>query len=192
MLKTTKEYPEALKSILERGNAGDLSVLPDLKKAFDEHPELAAQLGDMVWHAEQSLLDLATGSSLTAKEAIARQAAALRERLRATAASELEKLLIDRIVIGWIEVYHSDVDLARHLHAHLGDTPAHRSAERRHDGAHRRFLAAVKALATIQKLARPAPSPVELAQRPIPETAARPPVWKDRGRLPTTIAVVEN
>jgi hypothetical protein len=39
--------------------------------------------------------------------------AALRARLRATAHSELELLLIDRIVVSWIEVYYGDAYLAQ-------------------------------------------------------------------------------
>jgi hypothetical protein len=33
----------------------------------------------------------------------------------ATATSELEKLLVDRVVISWLEVYHGNIDLANQL-----------------------------------------------------------------------------
>ena len=35
-----KTYPKELKSILERASGGDPTVLPELRKAFDESPEL--------------------------------------------------------------------------------------------------------------------------------------------------------
>ena len=161
-----KTYPAELKSLLERGNAGDVSVLPALKKAFDQNPELAALLGDLVGHAERSVLALAAGRSLTAKEAIARQVADLRSRLVATARSELEKLLIDRICLSWIEVYHGDVDLAQRLLQQPDWVPGTAAAQKRLDRAHARFLSAVKALAVVQKLIRPPLSPLDLLARP--------------------------
>src|SRR5262249_34100112 len=142
-----KTYPAELKSLLERGNAGDVTVLPALKRAFDENPELAALLGNLVGHAERSVLALAAGPSLTAKEAIARMVADLRSRLVGTARSELEKLLVDRVCISWIEVYHGDVDLAQRLLQQPDWLAGTAAAQKRLDRAHARFLAAVKALA---------------------------------------------
>src|SRR5262249_10157196 len=83
-----------LQAILARGHAGDDAVLPQLRQVFDEHPELAPFLGDLVKHAEEALLTWIAGRSLTAKEALARQVAELRTRLMATTQSELEKLLV--------------------------------------------------------------------------------------------------
>jgi hypothetical protein len=112
---------------------------------------------------------------LTAKEAIHRQMDELRDRLTATTHSELEKLLIDRICISWVAVYHADIALAEHLLAHPSASPATRAAQQRLDGAHRRFVTAVKALATVQKLLQRAPSPLELLTRTVPEkTTSRP------------------
>ena len=167
-----KTYPAELKTLLERGNAGDVSVLPALRRAFDANPELAALLGDLVAHAERSVLALAAGPSLTAREAIARQVADLRSRLVATAKSELERLLIDRVCITWIEVYHGDVDLAQRLLQQPDWVAGTAAAQKRLDRAHARFLAAVRALAVVQKLVRPALSPLDLLATPPEETGA--------------------
>src|SRR5262249_45869892 len=137
------------------GNAGDLTALPALRELFDNNPEFAAEVGSLVRHAEQSLLLLAAGKSLTLKEAISRQVAELRERLVATARSELERLLVDRVVVSWLEVYYCDTDLADHLRKGLGPNASAQAAQKRLDRAHARYLAAVKALATVQKLVRP-------------------------------------
>jgi hypothetical protein len=142
------------------------------REAFDEHPELTAQFGDLVRHAQDSLLMLVAGSCLTAREAIARQASVLRERLLATAASELEKLLVDRIVISWIEVYHGDIDLAQQLLQVSGASKTAQAAQRRLDRAHARYLSAIKALATTHKLLRPMLSPLKLAAKFVPEEKA--------------------
>jgi hypothetical protein len=154
-LPTPAALPPELLDLLERGNAGDVSVLPGLKKVFDDHPELVALLGDLARQAELSLLALVAGTSLTAREAISRHVAELRSRLQATAESELEKLLVERVVLSWLEVHYGDIDLAQHLLRQPGASPATQAAQKRLDRAHARFLTASKSLATVQKLIRP-------------------------------------
>jgi hypothetical protein len=168
----TKTYPPELRTVLERASAGDEAALPLLQRALDAHPELVAVFGDLVRHAEQATLRLVAGACLTAREAIHRQMNELRARLAATAATELERLLVDRLCITWLQVYHADVSLAERVLADTGASPAGQAAQRRLDAAHRRFLSGVKALAVVQKLVRPAPSPVDLAMRPVPEGPA--------------------
>jgi hypothetical protein len=180
-----KVYPQELKGILQRANAGDLTVLPELNRVFDEYPELTTRFGDLVRHAEQAMLTIVAGNCLTGRVAISREMGGLRDRLAASATSELEKLLVDRICICWLGVYHADVDLAQQLLANpAGASPAAQAAQKRLDGAHRRFLTAVKALATVQKLVRPAPSPLELLNRTVPETGA----GRIRDRSPRRVA----
>jgi hypothetical protein len=96
----------------------------------------------------------------------------LRALLAATAATELERLLVDRLCITWLQVYHADVHLAERVLADAGASPAGQAAQRRLDSAHRRFLSGVKALAVVQKLVRPSPSPLDLATRPVAERPA--------------------
>jgi hypothetical protein len=165
-----KAYPAELQALLQKANAGDPSVLPQLKKAFDDHPELVVAFGDLVAHAREALLSLVAGKCLTAREAIARQADDLRARLKGAAPSELEALLVDRIAVSWIEVYNTDIDLAQHLLRQPGAAPATRAAERRLDRAHARFLAAARALAMTTKLLRPAVSPLDLLKKEVGET----------------------
>jgi hypothetical protein len=147
-----------------------VSVLPALRRAFDDHPELAAHLGNLVEHAKLALMMLIAGPDLTAREAISREAATLRERLLATAPSELERLLVDRIFISWLEVYHQDMDFAHRLLSDPGASLATQAVQKRLDQAHARFLAAVKALATVQKLLKPSVSTFDLLRRPVDES----------------------
>jgi hypothetical protein len=161
----TKNYPAEVKHLLERANAGDETALPELKQAFDRHPELAAWLGDLVRLAHDSILRWAAGNCLGAKEAIARQAKELRDELLAEARSELEKLLIDRLVICWMEVYAAEVHLAERLAQGAAPGVVTQAVQKVLDRAHQRFLGSVRCLATVQKLARPAVAPVEVATR---------------------------
>lgn len=92
-----------------------------------------------------------------------------------TATSELEKLLVDRVIISWIEVYHGDIDLAHQLLKVSGASKTAQAAQRRLDRAHARYLSAIKALATTQKLLRPTLSPLDLAVKFVPEEKASAP-----------------
>jgi hypothetical protein len=161
----TKAYPAEVKHLLERANAGDETALPELKHAFDRHPELAAWLGDLVRLAHDSILRWAAGNCLGAREAIAREAGTLRDRLLTEARSELEKLLIDRLVICWVEVYAAEVHLAERLAQGAAPSVVTQAVQKVLDRAHQRFLGSVRCLATVQKLARPNVAPVEVATR---------------------------
>lgn len=100
---------EEVKDLLKRANKGDESLVPQVKALLDQLPELVAECGDLVKEAQQILLEWATGSALTSREAISRHVEQYRERLAATASSELEKILVDRVVISYLEVYTADV-----------------------------------------------------------------------------------
>jgi hypothetical protein len=162
------EYPEELKGVLERAAAGDASALPALRVAFDDHPELAAWLGDLAEHATRALLDLAAQGCVVAREALGREAAALRGRLRSEARTELERLLADRVAVCWVAAHQADLDLAGRLQGGSGAGPAARAAQRRADSASRRLLSAAKTFATVQKLLRPA-EPAKAIQAIKPE-----------------------
>jgi len=158
-------YPAELRDLLLRAEQGDESVLPDLRKGLDEHPDLVTHLGNLVQAAQNAILQWATGSCLATRELYTRAAADLRERLTATAHSELEKLLVDRIVICWLEVYTADIRFADHTKLDAEGTPVVQAVQKILDRAHRRYLTAIRCLATVQRLVRPSPAPVEIATR---------------------------
>src|SRR5262245_19103886 len=103
-------YTEAMRSLLQRGQQGDASVLPQLRELLDERPELWQRLGNLTGHVEEALLDMAAGKSLLARESIRRRMESLRAELSVPPASAVERLLIDRIVIGWAQCNLADLD----------------------------------------------------------------------------------
>lgn len=165
----SKTYPAELEAILQRADRGDATVMPELIQAFDQNPELVARFGDLVSRTEQILVNMLTGSNLKLQEAIGRQVAELRAELGASASSRLEKLIIDRISVSWLEVYLADIEVAAWLQKGQSASPGAQVAQRRLDSAHRRFLSAVKQLAIVQKLVRLAPSPLDLLKHPVRE-----------------------
>jgi hypothetical protein len=85
------------------------------------------------------------------------------------ATSELEKRLVDRVVISGIEVYHCDISLAQHPLQVYG---AAKTAQRWLALAHARYVSTSKALVRAHELVRPTPSPLDLAVQFVPEQKA--------------------
>src|SRR5262249_7097839 len=79
----------------------------------------------------------------------------------------VEKLLIDRVVIGWVQCHLADLD---DLQRARSGTPQGFHAQRRLNGIQSRFLAAVKQLVVVRRLLKPGPSPLELLKIPVAET----------------------
>jgi hypothetical protein len=107
-------------------------------------------------------LQLIAGKNLLLLESTQRKAAQLRTELAGPEPSPLEWLLVERIVACWLQVHYSDAAYAQMK----GGGPAqHTAALRRQNSAQQRYLQTVKALATVRRLLRPAPAPVEIAAR---------------------------
>ena len=93
------------------------------------------------------------GDDIPFREAIEHTMEALRRGLAGPAAIPLESLLLDRVVICWLQVQMADI-----AHAKVEDQTIalERFQLRRQDSANRRYLAAIRTLATIRKMALPA------------------------------------
>jgi hypothetical protein len=180
---------DVLAQLLKRAEAGDRSVLPQLQRALDSNAALWRGYGDLAAHAEASLAMLAAGPNLLLAESLKRKLAALKAELGGESPSPLERLLVERITATWLQVNYHDGLLAQAAGAGEARLKVLRQQQ---DAAHRRHLAALKQLAVVRRLLRPAPSPLELLRAPIGETspaAAKP--RRDVG-LPLCGAGVEN
>jgi hypothetical protein len=122
MVDTVEEAcPVELRALLLRGQAGDITARPAIRAAFGEHPELAKLLGDPGHLAQEALLSLCAGDDVTAREALARRLDEARQELAGAAASLLEKLLIQRVVLNHLPVAWAEPDLAARLGPGLRD-----------------------------------------------------------------------
>ena len=82
-----------------------------------------------------------------------RQVAALEQEIAGASPSVLERLLAERIVVCWLELNYLEIALTR-----KGEPPLRQAEyyDRRTDRAHRRYLSAIRSLATIRRLVIPA------------------------------------
>jgi hypothetical protein len=170
---------EEVAPLVQRAQAGDTSVLPQLRALLDSRPDLWRQAGDLGRHAREALLALAAGGDLLAGEAIRRRMDELEAELAGPSPSPLEKLLAQRCTLCWAQAHLADLDAVRSGRV---ATPQGAHALRRQDSAQRRYLQALKALATVRRLLKPPLSPVELALQPVAEANPDPAKVPDRLR----------
>jgi hypothetical protein len=138
-----------LRSLMSRAQQGDESALPRLRTILDDHPEVWGFYGDLAAHAERAWISLASGCDLALAEALSRRAAALKSELTGPSPAPLERLLAERVVATWLQVNWTDAVTAR-----AGELSIRQAelAVKRQNAAHRRYLTALEALATVQRL----------------------------------------
>jgi hypothetical protein len=140
--------------LLERAKAGDESVTEQVRELMMICPEFAESLGgDLEQITERLLSTAVAGEDIPFREAIKHKMKVLRRDLAGPTTTPIEKLLIDRIVICWLQVQMADIAQAK---VEAQTMALERFQLRRQDSANRRYLAAIRSLATIRKMALPA------------------------------------
>jgi hypothetical protein len=185
--RTREEMERVLTDFLTQAAAGEPAALATLRKQLRGPlgAPLVEAFGNLAAAAERACVEAAAGGNAAVREALGVKLAALRAELAGPDAAPLERLLAERVVLCWLQLHHADVYAAQ---ADGGDIPWGDYQQRRQGRAQARYLAAVKALLTVRKLLRPAPSPLDLVSRPVEETTA-----PRRGRgVPAGEAAVEN
>ena len=196
MAKTVDRDLEAeatrLTALAERAQGGDEAALAALRKTLESAPGWWQQTGDLAWQAELAWLQTCAGTDELAKEAIRRKLRALRRELGGPQASPLERLLVSTVGLNWLVLYYAQSLLANRMGRAEGlSLEASTHMQERIDRAQRRYLASIKALATLRRLEQrgplvavgvaqlnvAAPSP----QQPLPATGAVDPATSGAG-----------
>lgn len=160
---------EVVNELLSRAQDGDLSVLPELRAFLDLRPDVWQKAGDLAEYVREALLSLAGQQSLLLKESVRRKMSALELELAGEAPSRLERLLVERVVISWAQLHLADLD---NMNKDLKGAVPGPHHQRRQDAAMRRYLAAIKALATVRSLLRRPVSPLQFAMQRVEESSA--------------------
>jgi hypothetical protein len=172
-------YTEEMREVLLRAQQGDQAALPRLRELLDDRPELWRRLGDLAGHARDGLLALASGTSLLAREAIRRYLEELRAELAGPSASRLEKLLVERIAVCWLQSYLADIEAVAKRRAGAAERA---QAKKRAASCQARYLAALKQLALVGRLLRRAPTPLDLLRLPVDEASGEGVDHRPRGK----------
>lgn len=143
-------------ALIRRARDGDRSTLPQLRALLADpvrgrwYVDHHGSPPEWLYCAAESNI---AGDDLVIREAFRRKLDEVRDELAGPDPTPMERLLADRAAWCWAEVN------IRQSAYENSDNLSIRQAEfhqRRIDAAHRRFLSAIKTLATVRKLALPA------------------------------------
>jgi hypothetical protein len=142
-----------LTSLLKRSAAGDQTIVPTIRRMVNDPHSLRILGGELAETAIKSFIRGMNEKDVAFFEAVQKKLALLRADLLGDNPTPAERLLVERVVACWLQVQDADIRGAQGFKGStLKQAEFH---QRRMDAAHRRFLAAVKTLATVRKLALP-------------------------------------
>src|SRR5262245_36967482 len=147
------EVPEQIQALMKKAANGDKSTLPVLRELM-KSPEAVDLLGgDLARETQLKLIDKLSGKNLLLKESIGKKLETMKAEIEGAQPTPIERLLVERITVCWLHVYYLEQRYSENECLRL-DIGAY--YERCLDHAHKRYLAAIRALAMVRKMALPA------------------------------------
>jgi hypothetical protein len=150
--KTVPTDPKEVQQLIERAQQGDAKTLPALREVLKNPAAVDRMGGDLARQAQLTLIHQFSGQNLLFKESLTRKLDLLRAELAGTSPSPLERLLVERVVACWLHLHHLEMTYAgkESMSLELGAY-----YQRSISAAQKRYLAAIKTLALVRKLAVP-------------------------------------
>ena len=148
----TTQTGDELLALTDRAQKGDKTALPALRQLL-KNPAMVDPLGgDLAKQAQLTHIDKFSGQNLLLKESLTRKLDLMREELAGPNVTPLERLLVERIVACWLHLHHLEMVYAckESMSLALGSY-----YQRSISSAQKRYLAAIKTLALVRKLAVP-------------------------------------
>jgi hypothetical protein len=147
---------EEVQRLLRKAEKGDTTVLPALRTWMDRTPGYWEAMGDLAKVAREALIEHASGGkNLLVRETLTRKCAALTQELMSVSPSPIERLLVERIVMCWLQLYYTECIYVQSLEASLTIRQAE-FHQQRISKAQARYLAAIRTLAQVRRLGVPA------------------------------------
>jgi hypothetical protein len=150
----TPRNADEVRAFLKRTQAGDRSTLPVLQTMLRDPECVRVFGGELAESVEGAFLRAMSKDDVGFQEAARRKLESLRAELLGQGNTPVERLLVERVVACRLQVQDAEL-----RYAHGQDKLNIRQADyhqRRMDAVNRRYLAALKALALVRKLAVPA------------------------------------
>lgn len=141
--------------LIQRAEQGDTEVLPALRQWLDAHPGVWQDVASLSQMTRDAVVQMIRGADhLFTHELHQRKLNALGEELAGPVPSPLDKLLVERVVMCWLHLYHAEGLYTQRL-GDLSLTLAD-YYQRRISKAHNRYLSAIRTLAQVRRLGVPA------------------------------------
>jgi hypothetical protein len=138
----------------ENPKADDIT---ELRRFFDDDPELWRTTGNMARRTLDHLLRTYYSQSAYVRECVSRRIKEMREELAYEESHPLEQILIEQILVCWVNLYVLEINSATKLcESHSTETGLY--WDKRLTGAQRRFGRASETLARVRKLSRNTPA----------------------------------
>jgi len=138
-----------LQALVAQARAGDVEVLPALRHMLASRPEIWQQCADLGGNVLRRWIERLSLEDPLAEESLLLKVQAMKIEVGGTAPTPLEGLLVDRIVVCWLQLQQAD-GLASQMDGLLPKTAALILRHQKH--AHRQFLTAVHTLAIVRRL----------------------------------------
>jgi hypothetical protein len=146
------EVREWLSGILTSAAKGDPQALATAREVLDTMPRLVRMNWDR--QARAAVVSLITQGNPLDTEILQREAAAKWKEIAGPSPTPLEALLVERIVVCWLQVNQYERIEAERLKKGMSVEQS-LFVQKRLDMAHRRYLSAIKALAQVRRLQLP-------------------------------------
>jgi hypothetical protein len=175
-------------AVMERARQGDWACIQDVWALLEADPPAATWLfgGDVAWNLKFTMVQRVAGKNLGAQEALLRRVDSVEEELAGPNPTAIERLLAERAAICWLDAHMTDLMLCQ------GEdlTIAHADyLGRRQERATKRFVAILRTLAIVKKLAVPVLRPERPTVSTKPRTSAGASVPSERKSNPRATSV---
>lgn len=148
---SSKQFDEFV-SLANRAQKGDKTALPALREVMKDPAAVDLLGGDLAKQAQLTLIAKFTNQNLLLRESLTRKLEMLRAELAGPTPSALERLLVEWIVACWLHLHHLEQIYAQNNSISLELAGFY---QRSMSSAQKRYLAAIKTLALVRKLAIP-------------------------------------
>jgi hypothetical protein len=160
-VESLKPQPEAhvikeLDDLVKSAQAGDAGALPKIRRILDNNPAIWQFVGNLSQLVEHAWIAVLAGDEPLAAESMRRTIDDMKAKLAGENPTCLEKMIVDQIIAGWMEMRLLDA-----LSADPGRGSVVQGALqlKRRESTHKRYLAAMKMLTTTRLLPAAALAP---------------------------------